>query len=63
MPPFVGNDAEREALTDWLRSLAGPVSASATASVARRLQVPPAVLAHLPAESAPAASIPDRGKP
>src|SRR5574341_313694 len=63
MPPFVGSRAEREALTDWLRSLAGPVSVSATENVARRLRLPPALVAQMPGEASIEAPAADMGKP
>jgi mono/diheme cytochrome c family protein len=63
MPPFVGSRAEREALTDWLRSLAGPVSESATAQVARRLRLPPAWVAQLPGEASAGPPVTDVGNP
>jgi mono/diheme cytochrome c family protein len=63
MPPFVGSRAEREALTDWLRSLAGPVSESATAQVARRLILPPALVAQLPGPASAGPPVTDVGNP
>jgi mono/diheme cytochrome c family protein len=63
MPPFVGSRAEREALADWLRSLAGPMLVSATEDVARRLQVPPALLAKLPGGASSGTPAAVGGKP
>jgi mono/diheme cytochrome c family protein len=63
MPPFVGSRAEREALADWLRSLAGPMSVSATEHVARRLQVPPALWAQLQPGASTGASAAGGRKP
>ena len=63
MPPFAGSLAEREALADWLRSLAGPMSVSATENVARRLQVPPALLAKLPGAVSTGTPVAGGGKP
>lgn len=40
MPPFVGTDAEREALADWLFAMGRPASASAAQALAQRLPIP-----------------------
>jgi mono/diheme cytochrome c family protein len=63
MPPFVGSRAEREALADWLRSLAGPVSVSATETMARRLRLPPAWVAQLPGEASLGTALAGKGTP
>jgi len=50
MPPFVGNQPEREALADWLYALGRPASASAAQAVANRFPVPSQVWARIHGE-------------
>jgi hypothetical protein len=50
MPPFVGSDAEREALTDWLYAIGRPASATTAQALARRLAVPADVWAWVQGE-------------
>jgi mono/diheme cytochrome c family protein len=50
MPPFVGNQSEREALADWLYALGRPASASAAQAVANRFPVPTQVWARIHGE-------------
>jgi mono/diheme cytochrome c family protein len=52
MPPFLGSDEEREALTDWLYAMGQPASASAAQGLARRVPIPDAVWVRIQEELA-----------
>ena len=63
MPPFVGSNAEREALTDWLYAIGQPATPSAAQRVSSRFPVPAQVWAQIQGELRGAEAVLERGKP
>ncbi|MBI2001165.1 MAG: cytochrome ubiquinol oxidase subunit I [candidate division NC10 bacterium] len=63
MPPFIGSNAEREALTDWLYAIGRPATPSAAQRVSSRFPLPAQVWAQIHGELRGAEAVPGRRKP